>query len=153
MRIVLALCFSIALPIALHGQSFYAAAVSILPSTRPEPTPETFVATPISKGNIWSISGNSYSLTHEVHPRFQSTAWTAVATPAQTVIGALKLFVLAGSGAATAGTNVGYSVLGGTVAAYTLGKGPWVFIGGYFVEKTSIGGTDTRGVAGIGRAF
>lgn len=147
MRLALLL---LALPLA--AQSFYAAGVSILPSTRPEPTPWTVVATPASKGGaVWSISGNNYGITKT--KQFQSTAWTALATPATTVVKGLKIFILAGAGAAVSGTNAGYSITGGTVAYYALGSSAWGIVGGYLVEKTSIGGTDTRGTIGIGRTF
>jgi hypothetical protein len=135
------------------AQSFYAAGVSVLPSTQPEPTPWTVVATPASGNKVWSISGTNYGLTQGPHPQFLSTAWSALATPAQTEIGNLKLFLLAGLGASVAGTNAGYSIVGGTIGYYQLGKSAWAIVGGYAVQKSSVGGTVTRGTIGIGRSF
>jgi hypothetical protein len=47
-------------------------------------------------GAVWSISGNNYSVAiKQGHPQFISTAWTSLATPAQTVIPKIKIFLLA----------------------------------------------------------
>ena len=139
------------LGIPAFGQSFYAAGVSALPQSSPKPAGWTAVAVPTNATqSIWSISGLDYSVT-SAH-KIQSVAWSAVATPATTKLGSFKFFVLAGAGGATTATNAGYAITGGTMGILPLGK-YGALVGGWTVEKTSVGGLNNYAKLGWGMSF
>lgn len=145
---------------SLYGQStdkvasrttnttFYAAGVSALPQTKPEPTGWAVIATEINtKNQIYSFSETDYTLSNG---KLVSSARTGLATPLRS-FGAFTLYGLGDAGVATTGTSTGSAFAGGGFVLIPIKKSGWDLLVGARVLKTMVGGSQAYMEVGIGR--
>jgi len=136
--------------LSVSAQSFIACGGSALPSSSPKPTGWCASVSSTKVSKLWNIAGIDFTVVRTGSPRYavQTVGWDAAATPLQTY-GKLETYGLMGIGGATTGANQGYVVTGGVIGRYPLKLG-WI-VGGWMMEKTSIGGTQALIKIGWGK--